>query len=188
MTHPQPRDQKQLEQATSQSPSGGAPLDDESAALREGWLALGGAVDRANRDFREEDLLKSLLAAGVSDARFIQKHEAPYNAGSAKSYWPALLAGALALTALVAVSIAWWRVSGDRTTAGAPDPPPAPLSGDDAWAADVGVWSDPLDDELAETAQHVQSWVARTTGVDDSLLSVAEQLNSISDDLTNSSL
>jgi hypothetical protein len=58
----------------------------------------------------------------------------------------------------------------------------------DATATAAADWEDPLDDELDEAAERVRSLVAQGTGVDASLSNLADHLESMSDDLFNSSL
>jgi hypothetical protein len=44
--------QSQLEQATKQSLPVGMPVDEEAVELREGWLAMGRALDAESIGFR----------------------------------------------------------------------------------------------------------------------------------------
>ena len=179
MTDNYPHDQKQLEQATSRSLPPDSELEDDAAELRSGWLALGRALDGENAGFREEDLLARLLTSGT------REHEPPTPTRTAQlgRLWPALLASALALTVLVAVARTLW-VGNPRQTASPtiPDQPGA------AMATAATDWEDSLDDELDEAAERVRSLVAQGTGVDASLSNLADHLESMSDDLFNSSL
>jgi hypothetical protein len=49
-------------------------------------------------------------------------------------------------------------------------------------------WSDPLDDEIQGAAERLREIVAQGTGVDASLSNLSDHLESMSDDLTESSL
>jgi hypothetical protein len=177
MTDSHPYDQKQLEQATSRSLPPDSALDEDAAELRSGWLALGRALDGENASFREEDLLARLLTDVTGE------HEPPTPARTAQlgRLWPALLASALALTMLVAVARTLW-VGDPHQTAANPEQP------GETTATAAADWEDPLDDELDEAAERVRWLVAQGTGVDASLSNLADHLESMSDDLFNSSL
>jgi len=195
MTSQHPRDQKQLEQATTRSLPLGTPfddstaLDDNTAALRDGWLSLGSAVDRANADFSESELLTQVLAVQDVNPRVEPARPATMpQPVEAWRGWPAILAGALALTMLLAVARTLWEASREPIAANSPVTPESLPSSDAYTAGDESGWSDPLDEELDEAAEEVRSLVAQTSGVDASLSSLSEQLESMSDDLTNNSL
>jgi len=177
MTDNYPHDQKQLEQATSRSLPLDSALDDDAAELRSGWLALGRALDGENATFREEELLARLLTDVT------REHEPPTSARAALPgrLWPALLASALALTMLVAVARMLWIGDPLQTVAN-------PTISDQPGEETATDWEDPLDDELDEAAERVRSLVAQGTGVDASLSNLADHLESMSDDLFNSSL
>jgi len=180
MTDSHPHDLKQLEQATSRSLPPDSALEDDAAELRSGWLELGRALDGENASFREEDLLARLLT-GVT-----REHEPPTPARPVQPgrLWPALLASALALTMLVAVARTLW-VGDPNQTAANPRVSEQPGETTATAAAD---WEDPLDNELDRAAERVRSLVAQGTGVDASLSNLADHLESMSDDLFNSSL
>jgi hypothetical protein len=179
MTDPQPDNLSELEQATSRKLPPGAPLDNDTAELRDGWLALGRSLDVENAGFREEDLLARLLTDSES-ALVAPRPPAP----SRERFWPALLASALALAILVAAVRFWFANENNEDLAGN-----APTSGQSDDPATIAAeWSDPLDDELDAAAYRVRTLVAQGTVVDDSLGNLADHMESMSDELTHSSL
>lgn len=186
MTNHPHRDQRQLEQATLRSLPPGAPLDDDTAALRDGWLSLSSTVDRANADFREEALLIRLLAARSDDAP--ARPAVALHAANASRFWPALLASALALTMLLAVSRTLWQATREHLAANLSVPPESELANGASGASDDVGWPDSLDEELDDAADQVRSLIAQATRVDASLSILAEQLDSMSSDLMNDSL
>jgi hypothetical protein len=175
MTDREPSDRKLLERTTSRSLGSGTPLDEAAAELREGWLAMGRSLDRENTSFDEADLLARLLA----DVERPVELSSPAHAGPKDRLWPALLTSALALSLLVAVMNSPW-------VGNQPNIAVAPTNEQPAVAA--AQWTDPLDDELDAAAQQVSTLVAQGTGFDDSLSNLADHLESMSDELTNSSL
>jgi hypothetical protein len=179
MTDPQPDNMTEFEQATSRTLPQGAPLDNETAELRDGWLALGRSLDVENAGFREEDLLARLLTD--SESPLVAPRPL---AASRERFWPALLASALALAILVAGVRFWFTNESDERLAGNA---PASGQGDDT-ATIAAEWSDPLDDELNAAAYRVRTLVAQGTVVDDSLVNLADHMESMSDELIHSSL
>lgn len=179
MTDPQPDNVTELEQATSRQLRPGAPLDNDTAELRDGWLALGRSLDAENASFREEDLLARLLTDSESPL-VVPRPPAP----SRERFWPALLASALALAILVGVVHVWFANESNEALVG--NGPTSSL-GDDVTSI-AAEWSDPLDDELDAAAYRVRTLVAQGTVVDDSLGNLADHMESMSDELTHSSL
>lgn len=180
MIDDQSYNQHQLEQATNRSLPEGMPVDEEAVELREGWLAMGRALDSESVGFREEELLARLLPVVNRDVA-LQGQERP---SRTDRIWPALLASALALTLLVAVVRMFWRDGNDESIANSPSPslPQTQL------VRSTAAWSDPLDDEILGAAERLREIVAQGTGVDASLSTLSDHLESMSDDLTESSL
>jgi type VI protein secretion system component VasK len=175
MTDREPNDRKLLELATSWSLAPGTLLDESAAELREGWLAMGRALDGQNANFSEADLFARLL----NEAEQRVEPNQPARVKQRDRLWPALLASALALGLLVAVMNTSW-VGNQPKIATAPN--------SDQPAVDAARWTDPLDDELDAAAQQVSTLVVQGTGVDASLSNLADHLESMSDELTNGSL
>lgn len=175
MTDRDPFDRKLLELVTSRSPAPEASRDESAAELREGWLAMGRSLDCENASFNEADLLAQLLTG-------VERPIEPLRPARAKKrdrLWPALLASALALGLLVAVMNTWWVGNQSKIAIAPTTEQPAVAA---AW------WTDPLDDELDAAAQRVSMLVAQGSGVDVSLTNLADHLESMSDELINSSL
>jgi len=174
MTDREPSDRKLLELATSRSLSPGTPLDEGATELREGWLAMGRSLDCENASFHEADLLARLLTDVERPVELSPSASARQN----ERLWPALLASALALGLLVAVmNMSWFG-----------NQPKVAIAPTNEQPAVVAQWTDPLDDELDAAAQQVSTLVAQGTEVDDSLSNLADHLESMSDELTNSTL
>ena len=175
MTDREPGDRKLLELATSRPLAPSTPLDEAAGELREGWLAMGRSLDCENASFDEADLLARLL----TDVERPVELAPAARAGQQDRLWPALLTSALAIGLLVAVmNMSWFEHQ----------PKIANAPGTEQSAAFAAEWTDPLDDELDAAARQVSTLVAQGTGVDASLSNLADHLESMSDELTNSSL
>jgi hypothetical protein len=172
--------QRQLEQATNRSLPDGMPVDEETVELRGGWLTMGRALDSESVGFRDEELLARLLPVAI---REVVPHRQERPSGTDR-IWPALFASALALTLLVAVVRIFWRDGNDGSIANSPSPslPQTQL------VHSTAAWSDPLDDEILGAAERLREIVAQGTGVDASLSTLSDHLESMSVDLTGSSL
>jgi len=175
MTNQEPSDRKLLELATSRSLAPETSRDELAAELRQGWLAMGRSLDCENASFNEADLLGRLL----TDVERPIEPLRPARAKQRDRFWPALLASALALGLLVAVMNTSWVGNQSKVAI-------VPTTEQPAVAA--ALWTDPLDDELDAAAQRVSTLVAQGNGVDASLSNLADHLESMSDELTNSSL
>jgi hypothetical protein len=180
-------DQQQLEQATSRELLADLTLDEETRSLREGWLALGRALEQSRSDFDADSLATQLQAelTAVQPAETARKQVTP-------SWWPLLLGMALALTMLVAAIRSLNDDSGQLPVANHPttSDEPSAIAPADAAVADAAVaaWSDPLDDELDEASELMQSLAARPPTIDDSLSGLSEQLQSLASEFENGSL
>lgn len=176
----------QIRLATSRNLPGDAPLDNETAAVRDGFLSLGSAVEAAAGNFDEGALLtrlqKSCVVAPVVVPR---RRELPRD-------WLSLsLAGALAAAGLVAIvriagesrstdlHIARIESSAQRSAASIVEAVPS---------RSMFVWNDPLDDELALASAAIEQFSSRSRGFDDSLLDMNDQLRALSQELTNETL
>jgi hypothetical protein len=175
MTDHEPSDRKLLELATSRALAPCVSRDEWAAELREGWLAMGRSLDSENASFNEADLLARLL----TDVERPIEPLRPARARQRDRLWPALLASALALGLLVAAMNTSWVGNPTKIAIAPPNEQPT---------VDAALWIDPLDDELDAAAQQVSTLVAQGTGFDDSLSNLADHLESMSDELTNSSL
>jgi len=175
MTDRDPNDRMLLELATSRSLAPGTSLDESTAELREGWLAMGRALDGQSANISEADLFARLL----NEAERRVEPNPPAHVKQRDRLWPALLSSALALGLLVAVMNSAWVGNQSKI---------ASLPNNEQSAVVAPQWTDPLDDELDAAAQQVSMLVAQGTGVDASLSNLADHLESMSDELTNSSL
>jgi hypothetical protein len=186
MNEPNELDPMQLEQATSRTP---APLDGETAALHEGWLALGRAIDAENAGFREDTLLARLAEPRI-DAPSSPLVIRP--ASSVAGYWMPLVAAALALAMLFAVVRTLSFGSREEVAVTNPDrethPPEVAVPEIAAEPAAIAAWSDPLDDEIDTALTQLRSASSRTGGVDASLTSLQNQMQQFSADLAADSL
>jgi hypothetical protein len=188
-------DRDELERATSRSLADGAPRDSRSAALRDGWLALGRAVESGNAGFREDVLLERLSARCASQPSPQPALVEPAAKSTSLPLWPLLLGAALALAMMVAVV----RTLNLGSTGGTVVPPPlvvqehpsvpAPIAPESAEApAAIAAWTDPLDDEIEQALTQLRSAASRSGGVDDSLTALQTQLQQLSADLAGGSL
>jgi hypothetical protein len=178
-----------LDRATSRSAS---PSSDDAASLRQGFLALGRAIDAAQSEWSEADLLSRLDLAAAATAR--QKKEQQ----STLLYWFA--AGVLAASALFATARILLTGPGDVQEVVATQPAPDASSQEAAIAAEQGHqeaeakglagrdWSDPLDQELAAAENTLGSYLGFDAQVDRSLADIQGQLESLSADLASGSL
>jgi hypothetical protein len=190
-------DRQQLETATSRSLPAGAPLDGETSALRDGFMSLGRALEGAAADFDEAALIARVQSACRRDSAV----DVPSR--NMARYWPLLLSGALAASALVAVLriVANWPTANDAFV-GAPqsptqtneqpqdsrpqfadDGPSAPNSSTSALA-----WDDPLDEEIAAAEVGLADLSGRLIGIDGALSNMNQTLEALSDDLSAGSL
>ncbi|MBN2473048.1 MAG: hypothetical protein JXB62_00470 [Pirellulales bacterium] len=151
----QSRLQRRLEQATAEALPADAPLDAETASLREGWLALGQLL-KAVEPALEKPLV---LSPATREAR----------PGRLAIRWAAALAASLLIVASLAFGLLRPKQGGAiaekpaEPAAGAVQttaPSPTPMAPEKGQLA----WDDPLDEELALAGQHVirlqQDWCA----------------------------
>jgi hypothetical protein len=169
----------QIEQATARQLPPGASLDHETRTLRHGWLALGGSLERTAQGLDQAALVASLQAELIDQPQRVQ----PAAQSGSRSWWPAVLGTALALTMLLAVvrSLPW----GGSTDL---DGQTVLTTGPDSYLPEPAAWSDPLDDEIVQAAEQVQALIAQSPGIDESLTGISQELESISDDLQHGSL
>jgi hypothetical protein len=169
----------ELEQATARQLSPEVPLEPETAALRDGWLALGSLLDGAGQRLDQAALAARLQAELIDPPRPVQ----PARHATGSSWWPAIVGTALALTMLVAVirSLPRGAVTKPGGTSGLATNEP------DQWP-EPAAWSDPLDDQIGQAAEQVQALVAQSQGIDDSLTGISHELESMSDELQHGSL
>jgi hypothetical protein len=180
----------QLQQATSGKPAA-APLEAETAALRESFLQFGRAVESAAGDFDEAALVAKLT-------RSLAEENQPLPAPRMKdqtAWWPAVLTLALAASALVAIVriAAEWPQNTVATNTVAPNtvaptqpgqaqPPP------EIQLVTSATWSDPLDEEIASAQAAVERLAGRTSDLDGSLENFGSRLEALSAELESGSL
>lgn len=181
--------EEQLQQATSRALPA-APLDAQTAALREGFLQFGRAVEAANADFDEAALVAKLTQSLTTEnsPTVVAPHK------EQNSWWPALLTAALAASALVAIVRIVAVSPGPDTVVvapAAPEPnaaqPTVPETNLDELPL-LAAWSDPLDDEIASAQDEVEKLTGQATGLDGSLESFGSRLEALSAELESGSL
>jgi hypothetical protein len=170
---------EQLRLATSRSLPADCPLDAETAAARDSFLALGSAVESGARKFDEAALINRLTSTCVS------LPQPP----ARDWWWPLIISGALAAGMLLAVA----RIAIERQR---PNPQIAIAApGKAASAPAIAVitpaavtWNDPLDDEIAHAATTIERFWGPTRGVDSSLLDMNDRLEALSQELQGETL
>lgn len=181
---------EQLDAATSRSLPADTSLDSETSALRDGFMSLGRAVESAAADYDEAALIARVQSAC--------RHEAAVDLPSRNitRYWPLLLSGALAASALVAVArIAVIWPAGDVVVVTQPapngdpsvDPAVEPLAPAEDPAI-AGSWHDPLDEEIAAAQSSLTRLGSSAGGIDGTLSNMNQTLEAISDELVGESL
>jgi len=174
--------QRRLERATAPEQPVDPPEDAETAALGEGWLALGQLLEAAEPWQEPFELRKQT--------------ERTRHVG-----WRSVVAAATAASFLIGVALAWKLTGG-----GAPGSEARPSgtvavnvqqegglivsperTGSESPMADMG-WDDPLDQQIASVGQEVvrvqQDWY----GADDAFGPVYRGLEQMDEDLAESSL
>lgn len=175
----EPPDRRLLETATSRSLVAEAPQGEALQELRAAWLAMGRSLDAENADLREEALLMKLRGE-LAALPAVQLGAS--QAGNRERIWPAVLASAVALSLLMLVMFLAGR-----------GPKPAG-SGDGVaqWSPnviqDAIAWTDAVDGDLDAALQRAANVGSQDSGVDDSLANLADHVQSLSDELSTSSL
>src|SRR5262245_474882 len=178
---------EQLLQATSRVLPPDTALDARTAALRDGFLDLGRAVEAAAGDFDEAALVAKLTSA-CSGAEVRPQER--------RSWIPLVLAAALAASALVAIvrTAAVWPAATVAGTA------PPGSGGSEALAksattpggaldnARLLAWSDPLDEEIASAEAAFGKLTGRSSGLDGSLESFGSRLEALAAELDGGAL
>jgi hypothetical protein len=185
--------EQQLRLATSRSLPAGTELDAEAAAERDGFLALGGALDAAAAQLDEAALIARLRQTCLT------KDDAPIALPSRRSAstWQMVFSVALAASALVAVvritAPLQVTLPAAKMLVAKQEPPQSP-----DMAAAHGVaepisparrfWFDPLDDEIALAQAEFQHLAGGDRGVDGSLSQMNDRLEALSQELFQGSL
>ena len=173
-------DSRQLELATS--PVATESLDAETAAMREGWLALGQAVDAANGAFDADAALVKLRDSLEMENRVTLGQ--PAGADKSLSYSGFLLAAALVVLAAFAIGILQRPQNGSIGAL-------AERSDNDATntiATAAGPWSDQLDADLNAAVLRIQEVSWQPTSLDASLIELDGRVVELSSDITGESL
>jgi len=192
---------EQLRQATSRSLPVDARLDSETALLRDGFLAFGGALQAAGGDFDETKLVEKLRAGGCGPSSELRLANLVLPKPAAvSSRWPALLIGAaLAASVLIALGRLIVVSPGPEKPDEVVVAPAAPVQVDRApdeqfvphaspSSQVATAWVDPLDDEIAFAQAEMQWLTSRGYGLDGSLSQVGWQLEALSQELGGGSL
>src|SRR5688500_15528570 len=112
MTDDLPLSDNQLRLATSRSLPAGTQLDSDTAAARESYLALGAALESAATNLDEAALIEQLASGrpGTDAKRWsppvsvgARNNHTVGRASSTHNWWPLILCGALAASALFAI-------------------------------------------------------------------------------------
>jgi len=170
--------QRRLERATAPECPSDPPQDDETASLREGWLALGQLLEAAE-PAQEPFELRRL------------REPAPHVG------WRPVIAAAVAASLLIGVTLAWKLTGG-----GASRPPGAvavnveqeggaivrPRQVQPQPTVDDLEWDDPLDQQIASVAREVVRVQQDWHGLEDGFGPVYRGLEQMEEDLAESSL
>jgi len=186
--------EQQLRLATSRSLPSGAALDAEAAAERDGFLALGGALDAAAGQFDEGALIARLQRTCLTKDDATIALPPP---GRASSTWQAVFSVALAAAALLAIvriaaplavtSPARKMLVAKQESSRSPKMPRAAGIAE-ATSLSRGLWFDPLDDEIALAQAEFQRLAGGERGVDGSLSQMNDRLEALSQELFGGSL
>jgi hypothetical protein len=161
--------------ATSRSQTPGVPLDAETAAARDSFLALGAALESATSEFDEAEFVSRLSREQTCS------RNRPTN-----DVWPYLIAGVLAASALFAIVRIAFMSQEAR-------PQIAVITKPDREAkvqrpSPTLTWNDPLDDEIALAAATIEQFGSHTRGFDGSIIQMNVQLEALSQELLRESL
>jgi hypothetical protein len=189
--------EEQLRLATSRVLPAEAKLDVETASLREGFLAIGSAVEAAAGDFDETAFVERLRSNRRNHpetrVKEVAKTKAPYR------FIDVMVGVVLAASVLIAVGrLVVVSPQADKPGQVVVAPlAPAELdsSPDDSAlpeaapsAAVAKAWIDPLDEEIALAQAEMQWLTSRGYGLDGSLSQVGWQLEALSQELGGGSL
>jgi hypothetical protein len=184
-------DQNELQQATSRTLPAGAALSADGAAERDGFLALGAALESAAGQLDEAALIAQLKKSALVFESGAVTIRAPRRS---ESSWQAALSIALAAAALVALariaiqSPDVLRPKNALTAQHETAPGGEPNVAAEHMPASRSAWLDPLDDEIALARAEFQLLSDGQRGVDGSLLRMNEQLEALSHELFQGSL
>jgi hypothetical protein len=161
---------ERLERATAQPSGPEGPLDRETAALREGWLAFAELLEAAQGAAQER-----LPASPPPLPRPDEGRSAPsvFPQARARSPWRAVAMAALAASLLLGLAVVWHagrakpraKPSTLRIAESHPAPPDLPAKQTLQAAAETAIaWDDALDQRIEqagwEMAQVRQDWLA----------------------------
>jgi hypothetical protein len=168
--------ERRLTAATEPECPGHLLSDAETAALREGWLALGELLDAAQPALDQP----------------VRLPEPPTRWMSAR--WKLAAAAALAVTVLLGVTLAWQFVGGNRggdiasPTEGG-EGPNAPWEPSFTMPTEEElVWDDPLDEQIALAGEQIVRLQQDWDYLDDAFGPVYSGLEEMEDDLDESTL
>lgn len=177
---------KQLEHATSEIPE--RALDEDAAALREGWRVLSSALDRNDRPFDEVAFLCKFQRE-LADSPALPVERSGKNTG-----WlvVAVLVGTLAASLLLVVAI----VSGRLGKQPIAQPTPAVNSQENLVVAPnikaekdlVSPWDDPLDSQISVAAAQMQTMQKPALPLDASISTLNYHLRRMAEDLDEGAL
>jgi hypothetical protein len=206
MNDDRPLNEEELRLATSRVLPAGAALDSETAALREGFLAFGTALEASAGPFDEEALVARLRQSPgdvgrVAEDTPIEMDSIPDSSNSIhgpsipqkqnhERVWQIVIGAALAATALIAIV----RITKQSPTISAVVSLPQPKHDSSqaveraSLATSLAFWNDSLDDEIALAAVNLEQLAERNRGFDGSLLQMNERLEALSQELSAESL
>jgi hypothetical protein len=195
-------DQYELQQATARSLPAAAAISAGRTAERDGFLALGAALEAASRPLDEAALIaklkESCLDTAVAPVALPPPTLPPPR--TVDSAWQTALTiglAAAALFALARIAVQSPAVQQRHDSLVAQhEPPPANANPDvaaeplpaarTAWSNPV--WLDPLDEELALAQAAFETLSAGDAGVDGSLTRMNDRLEALSQELYGGSL
>jgi hypothetical protein len=187
--------EEQLRLATSRTLPADVLLTEETAALREGFVALGKSLEVASGPIDEAGLVERLcklateeFSRGGAEARRVRTRVAE----SAQSDWSLLVGTALALATLIAIvriSTEWQRADIGAVAVAKAPPDAAVATSDVPEPAPLEIsWNDPLDAEIAQAEATMGRFSAGSRGVDESLFDMNQELFLLGQELLGESL
>ena len=171
---------EQLELATSRQIVD--RLDEEAAVLREGWIALGQALDVANHPFDEQAALAQLQRT-LENKQLVAKAQALQHSDS-HPYAGFLLAAALVIVAAITIGIVQRPHDGTIATVTSGKA----IEPDNSGAAAPSPWADDLDADLDAAALRIQEVSWQPTSLDASLIELDGRMVELSSDISGESL
>ena len=179
---------EQLEAATSRSLPAGAPLDSETSALRDGFMALGHAVESAAADYDEAALIARVQSAcrHEADVELPRRQSVARVAAVAQRCARGCCAGRCRANRRY-VAREHGRCGYTASARRGVDSHVDPLTPTDESVV-AGSWHDPLDEEIAAAQSSLTRLGSSAGGIDGTLSNMNQTLEAMSDELVGESL